>query len=456
MRALRFLSIFALGLSAAVFSGRASATPLDDYVAAPDPAFRYEAQTENDVAKEGFDAHAYHLVSQEWLTPEEVDRTLWEHDVMVYVPKDRQHTTALFFINGGSNRENSKPALNPALGQIAMQTHAVVVDLKQIPNQPLHFTEEKMDAYKESGRVEDALITYGWDKFLRGGRPEWLARLPMTKAVVRAMDMVQKENPEIENFFVMGGSKRAWTTWTTAAVDKRVVGIAPAVIDVLNFIPSLENHHAAYGFWAPAVQNYEEMGIMDRLHTPEMKELLAIVEPYSYKDRLTMPKYIVNSAGDQFFTPDSSKFYFDGLEGEKYVRYMPNTDHGLSAEAYFNAASFFSALVTNTPRPEFTWSIGKDGAVDVHCTTLPKKVKLWQAYNPDARDFRLEAIGKAYTSTDMEIGDGDYHARPEVTEKGYTAFFIEMQFDNPSFSSPFVFTTGVSILPDTYPGAAKP
>ena len=33
------------------------------------------------------------------------------------------------------------------------------------------------------GRKEDALITYGWDKFLEGGDPKWLARLPMTKAV---------------------------------------------------------------------------------------------------------------------------------------------------------------------------------------------------------------------------------------------------------------------------------
>jgi len=66
------------------------------------------------------------------------------------------------------------------------------------------------------------------------------ARLPMTKSAVRAMDTVtaflgsSREVTSGGRFVVAGGSKRGWTTWTTAAVDKRVVGIIPIVIDVLN------------------------------------------------------------------------------------------------------------------------------------------------------------------------------------------------------------------------------
>lgn len=33
---------------------------------------------------------------------------------------------------------------------------------------------------------------------------------------------------------VAGGSKRGWTTWTTAAVDKRVFGAIPIVMDMLD------------------------------------------------------------------------------------------------------------------------------------------------------------------------------------------------------------------------------
>lgn len=431
------------------FATSALATPLDDYVNTPDPAFKYTLDEAASSSKPTHDVKVYHLVSQEWLKSTEVDRTLWEHWVTVVVPKEHKYKLAMVVISGGGNG-GPAPETNAVLEQIALRTGSIVMEIKQIPNQPLNFTEEKMESYKD-GRKEDALITYGWDKFLKGGRPEWLARLPMTKAVVRAMDLVQAENPDVESFFVMGASKRGWTTWTTAAVDKRVVGIAPAVIDVLNFVPSVDNHFNAYGFYAPAVGNYVEMDIMSRVHTPEMKALLDIVDPYSYRDRLTMPKYILNSAGDQFFTPDSWKFSFDGLQGEKHLRYMPNTDHGLSIEAYMNAASFYSALLSNTPRPEYSWKIEADGALEMTCKTAPEKVLLWQAHNPKARDFRLEEIGKAWTSTPLEGKDGVYHALPESAD-GYTAFMIEATFTNPGFPLPFVFTTGVSILPDTYPG----
>ncbi|MCF6286745.1 MAG: PhoPQ-activated pathogenicity-related family protein [Candidatus Hydrogenedentes bacterium] len=444
----RYLASLVLVLIAVAPVG---ATPLDAYVAAPDPAYRYELQPDATVTMPTVEAKVYYMASQHWLKDAEVDRTLWEHWVVVYVPKERTHTPAMVFIDGGSNGGKA-PGPDHALAQIAVQTHSVVVAVKQIPNQPLHFTEEKMDKYKEKGRGEDALITYGWDKFLNGGRAEWLARLPMTKAVVRAMDLVQKEQPSVDAFFVMGGSKRAWTTWTVAAVDKRVIGIAPAVIDVLNFVPSLDNHIKSYGFWAPAVGNYEEMNITGRYHSPRMRELLDIVDPYSYVDRLTMPKYIVNATGDQFFPPNSSQYYFDGLQGEKYLRYMPNTDHGLSGEAFLNAASFYNALLTKTPRPEFTWKSNADGSLEVDCATAPKKVLLWQAHNPKARDFRLEEIGKAWTSTPLTGSDGVYRALPDLPGTGYTAFMIELTFENPTFPLPFVFTTGVNILPDTYPG----
>jgi len=270
--------------------------------------------------------------------------------------------------------------------------------------------------------------------------------------VVRAMDLVQKEFPKTDGFFVAGGSKRGWTTWTVAAVDKRVIGIAPAVIDVLNFIPSLENHINAYGFWAPSVSDYVDMKITDRLHTPEMKALLDVVDPYTYRDRLTMPKYVCNSAGDQFFPADSWRFYWEGLKDEKFLCYFPNTDHGLNADAYFRIAGFYHALMAGTPRPKFAWDRNADGSFTVRCETKPTAVRLWKAVNPDARDFRLETLGKKYEAVELPLSaDGVYTTDVTAPEKGWTAFFLEMEFPNGDFPFPFVFTTGVSILPDAYP-----
>jgi len=439
-------------LVVAAFVHSAFATPLDDYVAEPDSAFTYGDGPVQTTETDAYTAHAYKMVSQEWLDSSLVDRTKWEHWVVVFVPKEIAHTKSLLFINGGSNRGDDPPSADSALAQVAVMTKSVLVDVKQIPNQPLRFTGEQDERYKEDGRVEDALITYGWDKFLEGGDPIWLARLPMTKAVVRAMDLVQAERPEIDGFFIAGGSKRGWTTWTVAAVDKRVIGIAPAVIDVLNVAKSLDSHFDAYGFWAPAVGDYVDMNILPRRHTPRFKELEAIVDPYSYIDRLTMPKFVLNSGGDQFFPPESWKLYYNDLKGEKHLRYVPNTDHGLNLEAYFNLASFYNAIAVGTPFPKYTWKQEADGALEVRCETKPTKVLLWQATNPDARDFRMEEIGKVWESSEvMDDGNGVYRAEMKAPEKGWTAFLLEMQFPNPDFSSPFMFSTGVSVVPDTLP-----
>ena len=83
-------------------------------------------------------------------------------------------------------------------------------------------------------RTEDEVIAYTFDHFLNDtSDTEWPALLPMTKAAVKAMDMAQQFvptiafNQQINGFVVTGGSKRGWTTWLTAAVDDRVVAIAP-------------------------------------------------------------------------------------------------------------------------------------------------------------------------------------------------------------------------------------
>jgi len=449
---LHISKILALFITIALAS-IASATPLDDYIAKDDPAFEY-GEPVKVVEAAAYTAKVYRMTSQTWLDESLVDKPAWWHWVTVFEPKSADGNTALLFINGGSNREGAEPP-NPesALGQVATITKSVIVDVKQIPNQRLKFTGEQMDQYMEEGRAEDDLIAYGWDKFLRGGDAIWLARLPMTKAIVRAMDLVQAEYPAIESFFVSGGSKRGWTTWTTAAVDDRVMGIAPAVIDVLNVAVSMDNHIASFGFWTPAVGDYLEMDIFSRRHTPEFLALQKIVDPYFYRDRLTMPKYIINSTGDQFFAPDSWKFYYDDLEGEKHLRYVPNTDHVLAMEAYFNIASFHHAISNDTPRPDYSWKLRDDGQLELTCKTEPTKVTLWQAVNEEARDFRKEIIGEAYESTEITLDNGNYVTTISEPEKGWTAFFLEMEFPNPGFQFPFKFTTGIQILPDTLPHA---
>src|SRR5690606_36944625 len=105
----------------------------------------------------------------------------------------------------------------------------------------------------------------------------------------------------IDGFVVAGASKRGWTTWMTAAADERVKAIIPIVIDVLNVEPSMQHHAQVYGFWAQAIGDYYRHGIMQRWGDPKVREIYEIVDPYFHREKLTMPKFMVNAAGDQFF-----------------------------------------------------------------------------------------------------------------------------------------------------------
>jgi PhoPQ-activated pathogenicity-related protein len=291
------------------------------------------------------------------------------------------------------------------------------------------------------------------------GDPTWLPRLPMVKSAVRAMDTItdlmgsdKGGKTVVKKFVVAGGSKRGWTTWMTGAVDPRVVAIIPAVIDVVNVRACMINHYSAYGFWAPAVGDYTRHKVHERMDTPRFAELLRIVDPYFYRDRLTMPKFIINSAGDQYFPPDSSKFYFDDLQGAKYLRYVPNTQHNLAnSDAAESIQAFYHAVLKGSPLPRFSWKVQPDGLIRVETRDKPREVNLWQATNAKARDFRLVSIGPAYQKSALEsAGDGVYVARVKAPAAGWTAFFVELVFDSGE-KVPFKFTTQVHIVPDVLP-----
>jgi len=445
------------GQAAAVAKPRPSSpTALDRYVAKPDPAFRFAV-----VATwkgEGHTAYLLELVSQHWLTAADVDKPEWRHWLTIIKPDTVAHRTGFLLVNGGDSKRKTPDKPDAGLLDIAMTTRSVVADLRMVPNQPLVFAN---DGGRE--RSEDEIIAYTWDKFLRTGDEKWPARLPMTKAVVRAMDAVTAfcASPAagtaaaVEQFVVAGASKRGWTTWTTAAVDRRVVAIAPIVIDVLNVEPSFEHHYRAYGFYAPSVKDYEESGLMGWLGTPQYRALMRIEDPFEYRDRLTMPKFLVNATGDQFFLPDSWKFYLSDLPGETHVRYVPNADHGLKgSDALASVAAFYGSILTGAPRPDMAWETTADGRIRVRSTGTPTSVTAWRATNAAARDFRLETLGPVWQSTALEpVSPGVWETTVATPAAGWTAGLIEMRFAS-GFKYPFVFTSGVAVMPDRLPHAA--
>ena len=452
MRARKMLAVLVTLLLTAL----AVATPLDDYVAKPDASYTYSLvkTIDHPLGK----IHMIDMKSQTWRSEKEVNRTLWQHWVTIIIPNGVTADTALLWINGGSNRSTPPSGPDGMLTQIALQSQTVVVDLKTVPNEPLVFSDDPGNQ-----RTEDAIIAYTFDKFVKTGDGSWPLLLPMVKSAVRAMDTVQDFVPKatdgklkINRFVVSGGSKRGWTTWLTAAVDKRVRAIAPAVIDVLNMDEQMRHHFAAYGFYSTAIQDYQDLNVFSRLDTPEGQKLVGFVDPYEYRDRYTMPKFLLNSAGDQFFLPDSAQFYFKDLPGSKYLRYHPNTDHGLKdSDADKVLLAWYTAILADRELPQFSWQIGVQGCMTVTTKTRPTQATLWTATNPDARDFRLETIGKAWKGSPLTGTErGTYQVQVPAPEKGWTAYFVELTFDSGT-PAPYRFSTEVRVVPDTLPHADR-
>ena len=371
------------------------ATALDDYVLENHPEYAWsQTASKFDLATLS-NSYTLSLTSQSWRQSTEVSPTAWTHWVTVSRPWIGRGNTALILINGG-NLGDPAPSIDPSdpdnlqFRKLAFATGSTIVDLRGVPNQPLQFADEAFP------RSEDEIIAYSWDKYLNGGDDFWPAQLPMVQSVVACMDALQEFDNGLTRFVLAGGSKRGWTAWLTAAVDSRVVAVAPIVSDLLNMRRSFAHHWSCYGFWAEALSPYEDMGIFDWFAEPQVDDLLAIVDPYAYRSRLDeVPKFIVTAAGDDFFVHDSVQFYLDGLPGETCLRTVPNTNHyldGAFSTVFENMVPYYDAFLNNQARPAFDWTLNADGSMTV--TVAPGDaadllaVNLWQADNPTARDFR--------------------------------------------------------------------
>ena len=430
-------------------------TSVDAYVKSPDESYSWQIVSSE--KGDGIATVVVDMVSQQWLTPAEVDRTEWRHWLTLTIPDTVTSDIGFLRIGGGSNGGEAPVQSSEAMAAVARATGSVVAELGMVPNQPLVFHGDGQPRY------EDDLIAYAWDQFLQTGEARWLPRNAMVKSAVRAMDtvsavMASKAGGKraVDRFVVAGASKRGWTTWLTGAMDERVVAIIPIVIDVLNIDPSMRHHFAAYGFWAPSVADFVNHRIMERFDHPRLAEIYRLVDPYYYLHRLTMPKLVLNAAGDQFFLPDSWQFYGPELRGESYLRYVPNADHSMNGtDAVESVIAFHSLIMRGEKPPQFSWKYADDGTLRVLTQDEPKAVRLWQSTNAQARDFRIEA-GQRYTDTVLQpTAPGLYEARVDAPETGWTAWFLELAYDVGA-ARPLKLSTPVAVTPKPLPFAAKP
>ncbi len=296
--------------------------------------------------------------------------------------------------------------------------------LPQVPNQPLL-----------GNKTEDTLIAETFVRYLETKDDAWPLLFPMVKSAVKAMDAVQawsKEagQPAVSKFVVAGASKRGWTTWLTGAVDPRVVGIAPMVIVTLNMKAQNANQIEVWGKYSEQIDDYTRRGLMEGFDEPDRRKLWEMVDPYFYRDRLTMPKLLINGTNDRYWTLNALDLYWDDLKGPKGVVYLPNAGHSLDQHrdyALNGLGAFFRHVVPGRPMPEVSWTFAEsaDGGsrLTVAAAPKPKAARVWTARS-ETRDFRESRWEpshlEAAPSMTAEV------ARPE---KGHVAFFADLDYE---------------------------
>ena len=201
------------------------------------------------------------------ITTQKWQDMVWKHRVFVIKPKKstKKETTAMIWVTGSGN---GKKEIKYAK-QVVERTQMPVFILMDVPNQPLY-----------GGLREDALIVYTIKQALKTKKMDWILLFPMVKSVVSAMDIIQKyyfekNQVKIGKFVITGASKRGWTTWLTAYVDKRVHAIIPIVYDNLNLKAQMQNQIKKWGKFSYKISDYSSNQLPGLLKTNQ--ELTLVV-----------------------------------------------------------------------------------------------------------------------------------------------------------------------------------
>ncbi len=315
----------------------------------------------------GFEAK---LISQDW-------GGVWEHGIQVAAPtKPLVDDLAVIFIM-------SHPGQLGNVYESATKIGLPCAGMGGIP-------------CKSFGQVGEAALMAGAMMSLKTGDSNFAIFAPLVRAAVRAMDCIEAESPKalgqpIKRFILVGHSKAGGTAWWSGIVDPRVAGIVVIGADLLNTQAQNEVYPTM------DLNGYMPKGTPPMARDAFMK-ILYEADPYPWREKLTMPKLIIQGANDEHFVTGATRFYYDALPGGKWVLNLPNATHGGAGEAgemphtqtAATILAFAKSIAAKKPLPELKAKFEPAGGkltVNLECPAAAKQVLLWTAEN-SSQDFR--------------------------------------------------------------------
>ena len=282
--------------------------PLHDFLAAPDPDFGWSVVH----AADANGPLLLKVTSQSWRGQD------WTHRVRIFEPERAEFPgAAVIQVMGFATTYDG------LFGQVGANAIGVpFILVNDVPNQPL------------DGQIEDDLLASSLSRMFATGDASQSLIFPMTKSIVRCMDAIEawsKDRPDgpINRFIVLGPSKRGWAVWLAAAEDPRVVGMVPLAYNNLRIQKQIPHQLNQWGEYSLFLKPYTETGIVQEIQSPAGSRLMAQIDPWSFRRLLTMPKLVVDSTNNGFWTPDAYNLYGDGIPPPTNLLFFPNEGHKL-------------------------------------------------------------------------------------------------------------------------------
>ena len=374
------------------------------------------------------------LTSQKWRGTE------WQHELCLYVPgaalaADAGRTAAtsgpvVLWIDGGNKKDVKRAAKSEgpperlvALVAVAGLCGLPVAVVRQVPFQPT------------DGRSEDDFIAHTFEQFFATGDPTWPLLVPMVKAAAAALttatDLAAGLGYEVDGFVVTGASKRGWATWLTAAADRRVRGIVPMVIDMLDIPRHIRLQVESFGAPSRSIIDYTSRGIDQLIDTPRGRELIGIVDPFSYRDRLVQPKVALLGSNDPYWPLEAANLYLPRLPGPRWVSYLPNASHRLPIGGVLPTVAAMGRHVADVERlPDVDWEFSRHATgtdLVVETGRRPNRARLWTA-SSGSRDFRESVWDPRDLAADVQAQGGRISTRIDPPAAGLLAAFAQCEF----------------------------
>lgn len=358
----------------------------------------------------------------------------WIHEFDVVFPVTPvSHGPMLLWVGSGTSLDvptvdgvlENPPRGVGWLADLVAATGLPAAMVRQVPFQPMF-----------DGMVEDDLVAHSFVEFVRSGDPEWPLLLPMTRAVAAAMDVAgdvaARAGFGVDGFVLGGASKRGWASWLAAAADTRVVGLVPAVIDMLRLERHVPLQLATFGGrMSEMLDDYTSRGIEQILLTKRGRELVDVVDPWSHRAVLEQPKIVALGTNDPYWPLGALDLYRDGLLGTTAIAYSPNAGHSLPRD---RLAGLLAALLLHTagrcPLPTLRWSFDTapaGGLAHLDCDEIPAEIVAWHA-SADGPDFRLARWTPRTHEFDRDV-DGGWMIPLPADPGRWTASLVECRFD---------------------------